>query len=254
MVVGINGALPGAFEDWGEAVSPVAIYLSDRGGPLRTLFGMAHRHVFAINRDPKVGWPLPTEGCTERAWCMRCATDPDVVDYQTQPMRLEYLAENRLVSWLPDYWVLWRSGLVEIGEVKVDERGLADPLYQAKLRAGFAHLATLGWQGRVRYREGILGTPDRQINVGTLYPDRAATVDPIHRLAFSRLVREDADLCFGDLVAELDADRPMQAQAVAHRLICTGRVHVDLDELLTEDSPVTLRARARVVSPFRVRA
>lgn len=254
MVVTEGSYRPGASEEWVNGGVPITIYLSDTGGPLRTLFGIPHRHVFAINRDPKVGWPLPTEGCTERAWCMRCATDPDVVDYQTQPMRFEYLAGNTLVSWLPDYWVLWRSGVVEIGEVKVDEEGLADPLYQAKLSVGFAHLATLGWHGHVRYREGILGTPDRQVNVGTLYPDRAATVDPIHRLAFSRLVRDDGALCFGDLVAELDPNRPMQAQAVAHRLICTGRVHVDLDELLTEDSPVTLRARSRVVSPFRVQA
>ena len=233
---------------------PITIYLSDVGGPLRTLFGMAHRHVFAINRDPKVGWPLPTEGCTERAWCMRCATDPDVVDYQTQPMRLEYVAHGVLVSWLPDYWILWRSGLIEIGEVKIDGGGLADPDYQAKLRVGFSILAALGWQGRVRYREDILGTPERQVNVGTIYPDRAASVDPAHRLAFARLARAGATLRFGDLIAELDPERPMQAQAVAHRLICAGRVHADLDDLLTEDSPVTLRAGTRAVSPFRVRS
>lgn len=254
MIVTKGGYQPGACEDWVLGGVPITIYLSDVGGPIRTLFGMAHRHVFAINRDPKTGWPNPTEGMTERAWCMRCATDPDVVDYQTQPMRLEYMSGNTLVSWLPDYWILWRSGLIEVGEVKVDEDGLADPFYQGKLRAGFSLLARLGWQGRVRYSKEILGTPDRQVNVGTLYPDRSATIEHCHRAAFHRLVRQDAHLSFGGLVAELDPDRPMQAQAVAHRLICMGRVHVDLDELLTEDSPVTLRTRSHAVSPFRVRA
>lgn len=253
MIVTQDGLPPGAFEAWGNDV-PLTIYLSNAGGPLRTLFGMAHRHVFAINRDPKTGWPNPTEGMTERAWCMRCATDPDVVDYQTQPMRLEYMSGNTLVSWIPDYWILWRSGQIEIGEVKVDESGLADPVYQRKLRDGFSLLAQCGWLGQVRYRKGILGTVDRQVNVGTIYPDRSATIKPWHVTAFHRLKGSAADLCFGDLVEELDPERPMRSQAVAHRLICMGRVYADLDELLTEDSSVTLHDRMWAVSPFRVRA
>jgi hypothetical protein len=191
---------------------------------------------------------------TERAWQMRCATEPDVVDYQTQPMRLEYMSGNTLVSWLPDYWILWRSGEIEVGEVKVDETGLADPVYEMKLRVGLTLLARMGWSGRVRYRRGILGTPERQVNVGTLYPDRSARIERSHMAVFHRLRERGADLCFGDLVTELDPDRPMHAQAVAHRLICAGRVHADLDDLLTEDTPVTLRDRAFAVSPFRVRA
>ena len=254
MIVTHGGYPPGAFEEWSDDQVPLTIYLSDVGGPLRTLFGMAHRHVFAIARDPKTGWPSPTEGMTERAWQMRCATEPDVVDYQTQPMRLEYMSGNTLVSWLPDYWILWRSGEIEVGEVKVDETGLADPVYEMKLRVGFTLLARMGWSGRVRYRRSILGTPERQVNVGTLYPDRSARIERSHMAVFHRLREQAADLCFGDLVAELDSDRPMHSQAVAHRLICAGRVHADLDDLLTEDSPVTLRDRAFAVSPFRVRA
>lgn len=109
----------------------------------------------------------------------------------------------------------------------------------------------MGWKGIVRYRDGIEGCPDRQVNVSTLYHDRAATISDRHRQVFRRLHEDGADLCLGDLIGELGSDGPMQAQAVAHRLICMGRVFADLDVLLTDDSPVVLRSRTRLVSPFR---
>ncbi len=242
------GESPWDFSD--EATA--RIYFADCGGPIRTLFGMAHRHIFAINRDPKTNWPNPTEGVTERAWAMRCATDPDVFDYQTQPFRIELVVKGKLVSWIPDYWVLWRSGTIEIGEVKVDVSGLVDAAYESKLAAAFNLLNRSGWDACVRYSDKILGTTDRQINVGTLYPDRASTIDQEHRAAFRRLMTDGASLCFGDLVEALDAARPMQSQAVAHRLICMGRVWADLDELLTEDSSVVLRSAVNLPNPFRM--
>ena len=252
MVVDIHGRLPGE-RPWDFSDEPTArIYFPEGGGPLRTLFGMAHRHIFAINRDPKTNWPNPTEGVTERAWAMRCATDPDAFDYQTQPFRLELVVDGRLVSWIPDYWVLWRSGKIEIGEIKVDVSGLQDADYERKLRAAFELFGRSGWDAQVRYSEEILGSVDRQINVGTLYPDRTATIDSAHRTAFRRLLANGAVVCFGDLVEALDISRPMQSQAVAHRLVCMGRVWTDLDELLTEDSPVMLRSHVNLPSPFRM--
>ena len=251
MVVDVHGHLPGEtpWESSDEATA--RIYFAEHGGPIRTLFGMAHRHIFAINRDPKTNWPCPTEGVTERAWYIRCATDPEVFDYQTQPCRIELVAEGKLVSWIPDYWVLWRSGLIEIGEIKIDMSGIDDAAYQTKLRVTFELLRRNGWDARVRYSDEIHGTVDRQINAGTLYPDRAATIDSAHRATFRRLLADGATMCFGDLVEALDATRPMQSQAVAHRLICMGRVWADLDELLTEDSNVILRSRVDLPNPFR---
>lgn len=252
MVVDIHGRLPGE-TPWDFSDEPTArIYFPECGGPIRTLFGMAHRHIFAINRDPKTNWPCPTEGVTERAWAMRCATDPDVFDYQTQPFRVELVVNGKLVSWIPDFWVLWRSGIVEIGEIKIDVSGLVDVNYEDKLRAAFELFGRSGWDARVRYSEEILGTVDRQINVGTIYPDRATTIDMLHRTAFRRLLADGATMCLGDLIECLDAARPMQSQAVAHRLICMGRVWANLDELLTEDSPVILRSGVNLANPFRV--
>ena len=251
MVLRDDSFSPADYRNADENPATATFYLSDEGGPLRTLFGMAHRHVFAINRDPKVGWPLPTEGVTERAWSMRCATDPEVTGYQTQPFRMEYVVDGTLASWLPDYWVLWRDGVLEIGEIKIDPDGLPSNSYVAKLRTAFGIFARHGWKGQVRYRNDIEGTVDRQVNVATLYPDRAATISQVHRQNFRRLWNEGATLCFGDLVAELDPVRPMGAQAVAHRLICMGRVYADLDILLTDDTLITLRSRSRLVSPFR---
>jgi hypothetical protein len=42
MIVTHGGYPPDAFEEWSDDQVPLTIYLSDVGGPLRTLFGMSH--------------------------------------------------------------------------------------------------------------------------------------------------------------------------------------------------------------------
>jgi hypothetical protein len=242
-----------------ETPSPRAtLHLPEGGGPLRTLFGLAHKHAFAMCRDPKSNQPNPVEGMTELALHMRLATDPDVGVHQTQPCRLELMVGSTLRSWNPDCLIVWRDGTCELTEVKIDlenlrrgRRELGGADYVAKLSACFAVLGEMGIGARVRYAEDILGPVERQINVGTLYPDRSAEIRLEHLDEFENLLADGAELAFGDLVAAIDPANPMQSQAVCHRLICAGRVWTDLDELLTEDSPVTLRKQVLLPNPLR---
>ena len=227
------------------------IFLPDEPGGLRTLFGSAHRHAIAINRDPKTGHPNPTDGVTERDLSMLCASHPDVVDYQPQGLRMEMMVSTTPRSWLADAWILWRNGTLELVEVKTSEDSLDDPDYLAKLWMAAWVCERLGWRFRVRYRNSILRTPERRINIANLHFDRAATIDEHHWRRFERLRSAGDQVAFGDLVDELDPADPAQALAVAHRMVCMGRVWTDLDELLCEDSDVTLRGPATVVSPLR---
>jgi hypothetical protein len=226
------------------------LILPDREGAYRTLIGARHRHSIASNRDPQCGFANPTEGVTERELSRYFTVHPDVVDHQAQPMEISTSNDGRPLRWMPDYWCLFRDGTLEIGEVKIDQRQI-DEDYRRKI-ARMADIVDgrLGCRFRLRYRKDIIGGVDRQHNVGMLHVDRSTQIEPFHVERLARLEGIDG-LVFGDVVDELEPERPHRARGVARRLICMGRVWTDIDVLITEDSPVVVRAPADVSSPLR---
>lgn len=224
-----------------ERGSPIAtMYVSSRGGAIRRLIGSAHRHVIAMRRDPQMKYGQPTEGIAEGPAALRCATDPDIPFYQTQPFRLVLPVGGKLESWTADIiYVLW-DGSVWVREIKRSIADLADPAYEAKLEAVCWLLSGLGWNFAPWTLDKILGSVERQVNAAAIYVDRAATLDDL-MARFEGIAGETESMTFGELVRALDDRNTNHARAAVHRLIMRGRVWTDLDRLLEDWSEVRLR-------------
>lgn len=220
---------------------PVAkMFVSSRGGSIRRLMGSAHRHVIAMRRDPQMRFGQPTEGIAEGPAMMRCATDPDISYYQFQPFRIELPVAGKLASWICDVVYVTRDGSVHVREIKRSAADLAKPGYQAKLEAVKLMLSRIGWQFSPWTLDQIKGSAVRQINVATIYFDRAAHLEDLMP-RFEEIVAETAETTYGDLIRALDPLNTCRARAAVHRLIMMGRVWTDLDRLLEDWSSVRLR-------------
>ncbi|MBP2513761.1 hypothetical protein [Sphingomonas sp. PvP018] len=223
---------------------------SQTGGALRTLIGSTHRHPIALNRDPQCAYGNPTEGVTERDLSRYFTAHPDVGEHLTQPMKLESTRSGRRMIWFPDYWAQFRDGTLEIGEVKIDQTQMDDE-YIEKMTRMREHVEALGCRYRLRYRKDILGGVDRQHNVGMLHFDRDADFED-HHLDRLTILKGLSDLRFGDVKAVLDPDSDHRASAIARRFVCMGLVWVDIDRLITDDSPVVVRGRTASMTLSRL--
>lgn len=230
-----------------ERGAPIAtMYVSDRGGAIRRLIGAAHRHVIAMRRDPQTGYGQPTEGIAEGPAMMRVATDPDIIFYQTQPFRIALPVNGKLVSWLADLiYVTW-EGAIWVREIKRTPADLLDLEYEAKLQAVKWLLAGLGWTFRPWTLDEIEGSPERQVNMATIYFDRAAHLDDLME-RFEAIAAQTSFITYGDLIRTLDPCNTNRARGAVHRLIMQGRVWADLDRLLEDWSQVRLRGPSTAV-------
>jgi hypothetical protein len=235
-----------------QDAGPIAtMYVSSRGGAIRRLLGSAHRHVIAMRRDPQMLFGQPNEGIAEGPAMLRCATDPDIAFYQFQPFRIELLVNGRLGSWICDLVYVERNGTVWVREIKRSIADLQDPDYEAKLQAVKWLLARLGWRFMPWLLDDIQGSEERQVNVATIYFDRAAHLDDLMP-RFELLANSVTETTYGDLIRALDPRNTCRARAAVHRLIMRGRVWADLDRLLEDWSDVRLRPEktVRVDLPF----
>ena len=222
--------------------SPIAtMYISRTGGGIRRLIGTAHRHVVAMRRDPQMKFGQPTEGIVEGPAAQRCATDPDIPFYQTQPFRLVLPYAGKLGSYIADILYVTSDGTVWVREIKRRLADLMDPDYQAKLEAVCWLIARLGWKFRPWIHEEVLGNVERQVNVATIYFDRAASLDGLMP-RFEEIAASTPIIPFGELILALDSRNMNRARAAVHRLIMQGRVWADLDLPLEAWTDVRLRA------------
>jgi len=217
------------------------MYVSSRGGAIRRLIGSAHRHVIAMRRDPQMDFGQPAEGIAEGPAILRCATDPDIVYYQTQPFRIVLTVNGKLVSWTADIVYVTRDGSVWVREIK---RKIGDlsrkPEYEAKLQAVNWLLSRLGWNFKPWLIGDIEGPVERQVNVATIYYDRSAHIDDLMP-RFEAIMATTSATTFGDLIRALDGRNTHRARAAVHRLIMRGRVWADLDRLIEDWTEVLLR-------------
>ena len=249
---GVDGRLLRPEERRPRDGEPTAkMFVSNRGGSVRRLIGSAHRHVIAMRRDPQMRFGQPTEGIAEGPAMMRCATDPDISYYQFQPFRIELPVAGKLASWICDVVYATRDGSVHVREIKRSSADLAKPEYQAKLHAVSLALSRLGWKFSPWTLDQIRGSDVRQVNVATIYFDRAAHLEDLMP-RFEEIATDSTETTYGDLIRALDARNTCRARAAVHRLIMKGRVWADLDCLLEDWSPVRLRPEVHVTAdlPF----
>lgn len=229
------------------------IYVADDGGPIRTIMGDAHRHYTGEEHSAKTGLSNPYEGGTEHALIVDSELRPSVLDYRTQGARLRYPYGGGRAEWIIDHLRHVRDpggDYVEAIECKPDVSYLADPEERAKLEAAFRVAAAIGWRPRVMYERQIRGGGERQINFGHIYAHQTATVPGDRLDAFEELVLRTPDTTFRELREALDPDR-RRGTAMAHALICRGRVDVDLDLHLHGKSRVRLLPEPAFTSLIR---
>lgn len=224
-----------------ERGEPIAVmYISERGGSIRRLIGMKHRHLIGVRFDPQMKYGQAVEGVVEGPAMMRCATDPDIPFYLTQPFRMVMTAGSALSSWTADLIYVTRDGQVWVREIKRSAADLADLGYVAKLQRARQLLSGLGWNVKPWTQKEILGSVERQHNIGIVYYDRAAEIDSLMP-RFEVIAARNPVSTFGDLIRELDPRNHYRARAAVHRLIMRGRVWVDMDRLIEDWSEVHLR-------------
>ena len=229
------------------------IYVAEDGGPLRTIMGDAHRHYTGEEHSAKTGLSNPYEGGTEHWLVKDSELRSSVLDYRTQAARLRYPSGGGRAEWIIDNLRHVRGpdgDFVEAIECKPDVSYLADPEERAKLQAAFRVASAIGWRPRVMYERDIKGGGERQVNFGYIYAHQTATVPAESLDAFEEMVLRTPDTTFLDLREALDPDR-RQGTAMAHAMICRGRVDLDLDRHLHGGSRVRLLPEPAFTSLIR---
>lgn len=217
------------------------MFVAADGGPIRTLVGDGHRHFIGEEPSQKTGLSNPYEGPTEYALIVESELRADVLSFKTQAFRLRLMVGGTPREWICDHMRHIRLDgvdIVETIECKPDVSHL-DADERAVQAAVGRVLAGVGWRHRVLYHEGIVGGGERQMNFGEIYAHQTAHVPDDVWNTFERICVERPDITFRDLRTALNPNR-VTGTAMAHAIICRGRVAFDLDRYLFDLSPVRL--------------
>lgn len=121
-------------EDSGDASPATArLVVPHEGGALRTIITGTKKHATGVYPSRKTGRNQYWEGFPERLLMLDSEVDHNVIDYQTQPFRFEFVYDGRPYTYIADHCRQLRDGTVEVIEVKRTERDLEDPDYRLKL-------------------------------------------------------------------------------------------------------------------------
>ena len=217
------------------------MFVADDGGPIRTIVGDLHRHWTGEEQSQKTGLSNPFDGPTESALIVESELRADVLDYRTQAFRLRLLVGTTVREWICDHLRHIRIDgidVVEAIECKPDVSYL-DADERAVQAAVGKVIRGMGWRHRVLYRDGIVGSGERQVNFGEIYTHRTVAVPEDALARFERLFAERPQMTFLELREALHPNR-VKGASMAHALICRGRVEVDLDRYLFDLSTVRL--------------
>ena len=218
------------------------IHVASDGGPLRTIVGDNHHHFVGEEHSQKTGFSNPYEGATEYALIQESELRADVLKYRTQAYRISYIHMGQREQWICDHLRHIRVNgvdIVEAIECKPNMSYLGDVAERSRFNTLARILAGLGQKFRVVYEDGVKGGGERQLNFGQIYTHRTVHVPHDAMDRFERLVLDTPDLAFGALAKALHPSR-VKGEAMAHALICLGRVSIDLDHYLFGGSPVRL--------------
>lgn len=228
------------------------LYVAADGGPIRTVVGDYHRHQTGEEPSVKTGLSNPYEGPTEHGLIVESSLRADVADFRTQAFRLKLLVGGSVREWICDHLRQVRlDGFdrVEAIECKPDVSYM-DADERAVQSAAAKVIRGLGWHHRIIYLDQVRGTGERQINFGEIYAHQTTHV-PEDRLAvFERMCLATPDVTFRDLRTALDGNR-VRGTAMAHALVCRGRVQFELDRYLFDPMPVRLLPETRLKSQIR---
>jgi len=174
------------------------------------------------------------ESQVERDFLYLLETDPEVEAFVEQPERLRLEIDGDLHSYVPDFLIGSHQGQLWFAEVKHD-----DEAERPENKAWFAAAAHACLQLNVGYRlvlESDIRREPRLSNAKLLL--RYTNIDPEHDIVVrATALVEEAPMPLGALREALGGHQRHQDVMA---LLLSGQIAVNLDQPLTDDSPVWL--------------
>lgn len=188
-----------------DSVRPTIVIATD-GGAIRTVITGRKRGMVSVLPSFKTGRPQPAESWGEAQLIRECEADTNVVDYQAQPHRLEFLnGAGKRITYIPDMARKLEDGSVEVIEVKACYVVGKMPRYDLKLSTAAAIYNQLGWRFRLVRGRDLNARPEWSANcsavaqAGTTHVTSAEiiTVENLLALAGGSIPLEELALQLG---------------------------------------------------------
>ena len=182
---------------------------------------------------------LVWESYAEKAAFRLLECDAWVSAYYPQPLTLEYPWYRGPRTYTPDLFV-WRDDQPYVIEVKWAEKA-ADPEFKELFEFFEAFFAARKVVYQV-WTERHIYAPPRQENARWLLRYRKQLVRREQRLVIERHLMHHGRACIQELAGLLDT---ADGRAIVYALILRGRLLIDMNQQLTEESAVWLFGDAR---------
>ena len=208
------------------------------GGHERPIITRGGKHLRSRMGSRKTGLQQLAEGRAHRDLIMLNEVDPDVLDYQAHPFKMEFQQLGKPEVYYPDHIRSLSDGTIELIEVKRSEKDLADTDYCAKLGAVAEIARRVGWVFRVLYHNEITGCEDRLDNVQAIYTHRFMRLSRSEQLAISEFVARDEPCSWDELRELVCSGDKRRGEAALRCNIALGRISVNLDQQITATTKV----------------
>jgi TnsA endonuclease N terminal len=181
--------------------------------------------------------PAHYESPLERDYLITLEADPAVVAYETQPIRLQYRdATGRVRPYTPDVLVDRRGGVRELCEVKyvADIRKLRAE-HRERWLAAYRHSQEQGWRFLLITEQHARTARTRNWMFLSGFRVMSFPVGVLDNLV--AVLADGGPMSVADWIKQSMHPRAEVLPAVWH-LLCTGRVAVDMNQLLSLNSQV----------------
>jgi hypothetical protein len=220
------------------------IHEDPRGGPVRTIITGRHRKPTGRYISTKARRALPWEDRAERMFFWLCEADTAVVSYLAQPhcLELKVAGGGKSMLYYPDVRRDMADGRVEIREIKSRDAGTRrrDPDYAHKLSLAGEVYARLGWDFMVLYQDEDIERPrPRLVTAKEIQRRRRVKVDTRDRFSLIETIEREGGVATLRAVIEALGGEPI-GRAKVYAAVVRRFVHMPLDRLLVDDTPVSL--------------
>lgn len=224
-------------ECWASVSALGTIVTTPDDRPIRSIVTGRRRVVTGSYASRKARRAMPHESMNELAFFHLSEVETTVVDYRSQPFRVEFVLDGKHRVYIADCARLLADGAVEVIEIKSDRRSLKDPDYAAKLGTVGQICKRIGWRFKIVLKEELLLPPAWRKNIVLVQSQRHVrySAPDLYR-AFDLMDREGGETDLGRLAHSLGD--PRRGRAVAMAMMVGRIVEIDLCAPLSDGSRV----------------
>lgn len=198
------------------------------GGEARPVITRGSPHLRFRTPSAKTGMTEVGEGRGEELLAMQCEVDGNVLNYKCHPYRFEIALGEKPFTYRPDLAIMWRTGKIEIVEVK---RNIDDLSADDRIRLGWVRefVRRCGWQFNIRYLEEIRGSRYREHNVARIFGRRSLILSRSEQSLAKSIRAAGAPIEWGRLAISVAERDTRHGNAVVECLIAKGWFTVNFD-------------------------